>query len=98
MNFIFSSLGMLTFLFTLFIFVVGVIFPDLYAPLAVPQVKETEIELLKYSGRDSQILARNSKFMDAEAHTKADNNGKSSDQGPAQAVDAPEAASEEEEA
>ncbi len=38
----FQVLGMLCFFFALFLFVNGLIFPDLYAPLAVPQVKEAE--------------------------------------------------------
>jgi solute carrier family 6 GABA transporter-like protein 1 len=38
----FQALGMCCFFFALFLFVNGLIFPELYAPLALPQVKEAE--------------------------------------------------------
>lgn len=52
----FQVLGILTFAFTLFLFLLGLAFPNLYAPLALPQVKEAEMELSKYTGRASQAL------------------------------------------
>lgn len=46
----YQILGIIVVVFTLLIFVVGVLFPDLYAPLAVPQTEEAKKELAKYSG------------------------------------------------
>ena len=48
----FQVLGMLTFIFALVIFVVGLAVPNLYAPLAQPQTKEAE-ELLESYGKKS---------------------------------------------
>lgn len=45
----YQILGIIVVAFTLLIFVVGVIFPDVYAPLALPQTEEAKKELLKYS-------------------------------------------------
>ena len=50
----YQVLGILTFAFTLFVFLLGLAFPNLYAPLALPQTKEAEMELSKYTGRASQ--------------------------------------------
>ncbi|KAG7355267.1 sodium:neurotransmitter symporter family protein [Nitzschia inconspicua] len=58
----YQVLGILTFAFTLFLFLLGLAFPNLYAPLALPQVKEAEMELSKYTGRDSQPLHNNDKL------------------------------------
>jgi hypothetical protein len=44
----YQILGILVVVFTLVLFLVGAIFPDLYAPLALPQTKEAEMELEKY--------------------------------------------------
>jgi len=52
----YQVLGILTFVFTLFVFAVGVIFPDLYAPLALPQVKEAEMELAKYKPHELEKM------------------------------------------
>jgi hypothetical protein len=51
----YQILGMLSFVFVLFVFVLGVLFPDLYAPLALPQCKEAEMELSKYMNRNSRL-------------------------------------------
>lgn len=45
----YQILGIIVVAFTLLIFVVGVLFPDIYAPLALPQTEEAKKELLKYS-------------------------------------------------
>jgi hypothetical protein len=45
----FQIIGMLTFFFALFIFVAGVGFPKLYEPLAMPQTKEGEEEMSRYT-------------------------------------------------
>jgi hypothetical protein len=44
----FQILGILTWVFALFIFLAGVGFPKLYEPLALPQIKEGEEEMSKY--------------------------------------------------
>jgi hypothetical protein len=49
----FQALGMLSFFFALFLFVNGLIFPDLYAPLALPQVKEAEADFTITAARDA---------------------------------------------
>jgi hypothetical protein len=45
----FQIIGMLTFFFALFIFVAGVGFPKFYEPLAMPQTKEGEEEMSRYT-------------------------------------------------
>jgi putative solute:sodium symporter small subunit len=47
----YQVLGVMTFAFTLFIFAFGVVFPNFYAPLALPRTKEGEMELAKYDGK-----------------------------------------------
>lgn len=44
----YQVLGILSFAFTLFIFLVGLVFPKLYAPLALPQTKEAQMILAPY--------------------------------------------------
>ena len=44
----YQILGILVVVLTLVLFLGGVLFPDLYAPLALPQTKEAEMELDKY--------------------------------------------------
>jgi hypothetical protein len=45
----YQILGIIVVAFTLLIFIVGVLFPDVYAPLALPQTEEAKKELLKYA-------------------------------------------------
>lgn len=45
----YQVLGIIVVIFTLVIFLAGVLFPDLYAPLAVPQTEEAKKELSKYA-------------------------------------------------
>mmetsp|Transcript_7825 Transcript_7825/g.19169 ORF Transcript_7825/g.19169 Transcript_7825/m.19169 type:complete len:658 (+) Transcript_7825:119-2092(+) len=49
----YQILGIIVVAFTLLIFVVGVAFPDLYAPLALPQTEEAKAELKKYGAGSS---------------------------------------------
>jgi len=46
----FQVLGIIVVVFTLLVFLVGVILPDLYAPLALPQNEAAKAELEKYEG------------------------------------------------
>jgi hypothetical protein len=60
----FQLLGILTFVFTLFLFSVGFAAPDLYSPLAKPQVKEAEEFLAQAQGKhvaDAEKTAGESK-------------------------------------
>ena len=53
----YQVLGIIVVVFTLVIFVAGVIFPDLYAPLALPQTEEAKKELEKYkSGATNEVV------------------------------------------
>jgi len=49
----YQILGIIVVAFTLLLFLVGVFFPDLYAPLALPQTDEAKEELLKYAAATS---------------------------------------------
>lgn len=49
----YQILGIIVVAFTLLVFVVGVAFPELYAPLALPQTEEAKAELRKYATASS---------------------------------------------
>jgi hypothetical protein len=62
----YQILGILVVVFTLILFLVGVIFPDLYAPLALPQTKEAEMELEKYKEPTDAIPSKDVLNADEE--------------------------------
>ncbi|KAL3931612.1 MAG: hypothetical protein SGARI_004163 [Bacillariaceae sp.] len=69
----FQVLGILTFAFTLFLFLLGLAFPGLYAPLALPQNKEAEMELSRYNtGGQSQMDMSKTNAGDVEETAKKD--------------------------
>jgi hypothetical protein len=47
----FQVLGIAAFSFTLLVFLIGVFFPNLYEPLALPQTEEAKMELAKYKSK-----------------------------------------------
>lgn len=76
----FQALGIVCFSFTLFLFVVGVLFPYLYAPLALPQTKEAKMELAKYeSGTEPSKNYDVEESDDGESPTGKDDKDHSSE-------------------
>jgi hypothetical protein len=87
---------MLTFFFTLFLLALGIAFPELYAPLALPQVKEAEMEYSKYMRHDSQIPVSKIQDMDVESKTTKASDVKSSEEEAEASEASPEQATSEE--
>jgi len=65
----YQALGIVVVIFTLLIFIVGVLFPDLYAPLALPQTEEAKAELAKYdpAAKEAEEKAPEDKLEAAES-------------------------------
>jgi len=66
----YQILGIIIVAFTLLIFVVGVLFPDLYAPLALPQTEEAKEELSKYdpaTSKEAEEQAPEEKLKEAKS-------------------------------
>lgn len=66
----YQVLGIIVVTFTLVIFVLGVLFPDLYAPLALPQTEEAKKELTKYASGTTEKVTEEKEIKE-EAPEKA---------------------------
>jgi hypothetical protein len=62
----YQALGITCFTFALVLCVLGLAFPDLYAPLALPQTKEAMLEIAKYDIRVSQIISASKMGFDLD--------------------------------
>jgi hypothetical protein len=62
----YQVLGIIVVVFTLVIFVAGVIFPDLYAPLALPQTEEAKKELAKYGADKTDEVVEEKAVVEEE--------------------------------
>jgi len=62
----YQILGILVVVFTLVLFAIGAIFPDLYAPLALPQNEDAKMELEKYENKTADGGAPSEKVLDEE--------------------------------
>jgi solute carrier family 6 GABA transporter-like protein 1 len=76
----FQLLGILTFVFTLFLFSVGLAAPDVYSPLALPQIKDDG----DHTALEQEVQEDENGAADAEHNTEGDDddNLKVSDQEP----------------
>jgi hypothetical protein len=61
-------LGILTFVFTLFLFSVGLAAPDVYSPLALPQIKDDG----DHTALEQEVQEDENGAADAEHNTEGD--------------------------